>query len=74
MTDDLSERLAGLKRAMAAPLPSPEELAAWKAEDRTMADRIHKGLPGVPLHHVFGVLEALRVVRRIDAAKVEVPR
>ena len=70
MTDDLAEQLAGLQRAMAAPLPDPEVLAAGTAEDRAMADRIHKVRPGVPLHHVFAVLEALRVVQRVDAAKV----
>jgi hypothetical protein len=69
MTDDLAEQLAGLQRAMAAPLPDPEVLAAGTAEDRAMADRIHKVRPGVPLHHVFAVLEALRVVQRVDAAK-----
>ncbi|MEZ0090007.1 hypothetical protein [Streptacidiphilus sp. EB129] len=69
MTDDLTERLAGVQRAMAAPLPSPAELAAWKAEDRALAERIHRDRPGVPLHHAYAVLETLRVVQRIDAAK-----
>ena len=71
MTDDLTRQLAGIQRAMAAPLPSPEELAAWSAEDKAMAARIHRDRPGVPLHHVYAVLETLRVVQRMDAAKEE---
>lgn len=61
--------LEGLQRAMAAPMPSAEELAAGRAEDRAMAERIHRARPGVPLHHVFAVLESLRVAQRLDAAK-----
>jgi addiction module HigA family antidote len=61
--------LEGLQRAMAAPLPGAEELAAGRAADRAMAERIHRARPGVPLHHVFAVLESLRTVRRLDAAK-----
>lgn len=71
MTDELNERLAGLQRAMAAPLPSPTEIAAGKGLDRAMAERIHTGLPGVPLHHAYAVLESLRVIQRIDAAKAQ---
>lgn len=71
MTDDYSRQLAGLQRAMAAPLPTPEELAAWSAADKAMAARIHRARPGVPLHHVYAVLETLRVVQRVDAAREE---
>jgi hypothetical protein len=63
--------LEGLQRAMAAPLPSAEELAAGRAADRAMAERIHRARPGVPLHHVFAVLESLRTVLRLDAARAE---
>ncbi len=69
MTDDLTQQLAGVQRAMAAPLPTPEELAAWGAADKAMAARIHRARPGVPLHHVYAVLETLRVIERVDAAK-----
>ncbi|MBB4922206.1 hypothetical protein [Kitasatospora kifunensis] len=65
---EIAARLEGLQRAMAAPLPSAEELAAGKAEDRAMAERIHRARPGVPLHHAFAVLEALRVIQRTEAA------
>lgn len=68
MTDNLNERLAAVQRAMAAPLPSPAELAAWAAEDKAMAERIHQVRPGVPLHHVYAVLESLRAVLLVDAA------
>jgi addiction module HigA family antidote len=72
--ETLSEKAArleleGLQRAMATPLPSAEELAAGRVEDRSMAERIHRGRPGVPLHHVFAVLESLRVIRRINVAE-----
>lgn len=73
MSDDPYERLAGLQRAMATPLPSPAEIAAGKELDRAMAERIHTGLPGVPLHHAYAVLESLRVIQRIDAAKELAP-
>lgn len=71
MTEDLTAHLAGLRRAMAAPLPSPEELAAGKAEDRAMAERIHKARPGVPTHHAYAVLETLRTLQHVDEAKTE---
>lgn len=68
---EMAARLEGLQRAMAAPQPSPEELAAGRAEDRTMAERIHRTRPGVPLHHVFAVLETLRVIQRTESAAVD---
>lgn len=69
MSDDPYQRLAALQRAMAAPLPSPGEIAAGQAEDKAMAERIHQGRPGVPLHHAYAVLDSLRTLRRLDAAK-----
>jgi hypothetical protein len=68
MSVALQARLDGLQRAMAAPLPGEGLVAAGKAADRAMAERIHRGRPGVPLHHVFAVLESLRVINRLDAA------
>lgn len=69
MADELQARFEGLKRAMAAPLPTPEEVAAGNAEDRVEAERLHRARPGVPLHHVYAVLQAKRAADRIEAAK-----
>lgn len=66
--EELASRFEGIKRAMAAPQPSPEELARGKAADRAMAERIHRARPGVPLHHAFAVLETLRIIQRTQAA------
>jgi hypothetical protein len=71
VTENLAERLAGLQRAMAAPLPSPEELAAGQAADKAMAERIRKARPGIPLHHAYAVLETLRTIQAVDVAKAE---
>lgn len=67
--DELAGRLAGLQRAMAAPLPTPEDVTAGNAADRAEAERLHRLRPGVPLHHVYAVLQAKRSADRIDAAK-----
>lgn len=65
---EMAARLEGLQRAMAAPRPGAEELAAGRAEDRAMAEKICRTRPGIPLHHAFAVLETLRVIRRLEAA------
>jgi len=70
-TDRLAGRLEGIRRAMAAVAndrPTPEQIAEWNASDRAMAQRIRAAVPGVPLHHAYAVLRALRVRERLDAA------
>lgn len=71
---EMATRLEGIQRVMAAPLPSAEELMAGKAEDRAMAERICAARPGIPLHHAFATLEALRTMRRLDTAKANSDR
>lgn len=62
----LRDRLAGLRAAMTAPLPTDAEIAAWNEADRAMAERIRRVLPGVPLHHAFATLQTLRIIQRQD--------
>jgi hypothetical protein len=69
VTENLAERLAGLQRAMATPLPGADELAAGKTADKAMAERIRKARPGIPLHHAYAVLETLRTIQAVEAAK-----
>lgn len=68
---DPAERLAGLRRAMTAigaDQTTPEQHAEQADADRELARRLHAVRPGVPLHHVFAVLQALRAVQVVDAA------
>lgn len=60
---DLAARLDALKARMARPQPSPEQIAAWDAEDQALIPRIRAVMPGVPAHHVLAVLQALRAIR-----------
>ena len=69
---DPAEQLAGLRRAMTAignDQTTPAEYAAQAEADRELARRVHAVRPGVPLHHVFAVVQALRAVQAVDAAK-----
>ncbi|NUU26026.1 MAG: hypothetical protein HOV68_31685 [Streptomycetaceae bacterium] len=75
MTDQTPEQLADrfetIRRALAvvaADRPTPEQTAEWDAADKAMAQRIRAALPGVPLHHAYAVLQALRVTQRLDAS------
>ncbi|WP_406170218.1 hypothetical protein OIE52_39010 [Streptomyces canus] len=70
---ELTEGLESIRRAMAVVAndrPTPEQIAEWNAADKAMAQRIRAALPGVPLHHAYAVLRALRVTQRLDAAAV----
>lgn len=74
-TPELADRLESIRRAMAvvaADRPTPEQIAEWNTADKEMAQRIRAALPGVPLHHAYAVLQALRVTERLDAAAVSV--
>jgi hypothetical protein len=78
MTDptDLAAGLESIRRALtvvAADRPTPEQIAEWNAADKAMAQRIRVAVPGVPLHHAYAVLQALRVTQRLDAAAAPVP-
>jgi hypothetical protein len=69
-TVDLAAQLETIRRqmaAVAADRPTPEQVAEWNAADKAMAQRIHAALPGVPLHHAYAVLQALRTVQQLDA-------
>ncbi|MBY8341850.1 hypothetical protein JYK17_17620 [Streptomyces sp. KC 17012] len=71
--DRLAARFETIRRTMAvvaADRPTPEQIAGWNAADREMAERIRVALPGVPLHHVYAVLRALRARQSVDAAGV----
>jgi hypothetical protein len=73
MTDptETAERLEGIRRALAAVAndrPTPEQTAEWNTADKAMAQRIRAALPGVPLHHAYAVLRALRVMERMGSA------
>lgn len=73
-TDALADRFEAIRRAMAvvaADRPTPEQITEWNTADREMAQRIRAALPGVPLHHAYAVLQALRVTQRLDAAAAE---
>lgn len=60
--------LAELRRKLAAPGPTGEQIAAWNEADRAMAERIRKARPGVPLHHAYATLQTLRTVQRLESA------
>src|ERR1044072_2780465 len=72
MTDDtryLARQVGRIRdqiAAIGAARPTPEQLADEDAADEVMAQRIHDARPGVPLHHVFAVLQALRAVHEMD--------
>jgi hypothetical protein len=73
-TDALADRFEAIRRAMAvvaADRPTPEQIAEWNAADREMAQRIRAALPGVPLHHAYAVLQALRATQRLEAAAAD---
>jgi hypothetical protein len=54
--------------AVANDRPTPDQIAEWNAADKEMAQRVRAALPGVPLHHAYAVLQAVRVMQRLDAA------
>ncbi|MEU8968107.1 hypothetical protein AB0D11_02330 [Streptomyces monashensis] len=67
---DPSEQLTGLRSAMTAigtDPTTPEQRAEQADADRELARRVHAVRPGVPLHHVFAVVQALRAVQTVDA-------
>lgn len=62
-TDKLKAKLADIQARAFAPLPSGEEIAEWDAADKETASKIRAARPGIPLHHVYAVLQTLRVVQ-----------
>ncbi|MFE2323611.1 hypothetical protein ACFXD5_06755 [Streptomyces sp. NPDC059385] len=64
--EELATRLAYLEQQRTAPLPTVEQTTAWGEEDRAMVPRIRSIVPGVPAHHVFAVLTALRAIQHLE--------
>lgn len=65
----LARRLGRLRDQLAVISthePTAQELADQDAADKIMAQRIHCARPGVPLHDVFAVLEALRAAQALE--------
>jgi hypothetical protein len=61
----LRDLAAILAEQAPAPLPTAEELAAGQTADKVTAQRIQAARKGIPLHHIFNTLQALRAVRAI---------
>lgn len=59
-------RLRDQLAVIAGARPTPQELADAHAADVATARRIHQARPGVPVHHVLAVLEALRAMGEME--------
>ncbi|WP_019060005.1 hypothetical protein [Streptomyces prunicolor] len=64
----LRDQFAVLAAQAPVPVPTAQELADGATADKVTAQRIHSARRGIPLHHVFAVLQALRAVRALDRA------
>ena len=68
---DTATHLEAIRRALtvvADDRPTPEQIAEWNTADKEMAQKVRAALPGVPLHHAYAVLQAVRTFQRLDAA------
>jgi len=59
----LRDQFAVLAAQAPVPLPTAQELADGATADKVTAQWIHAARPGIPLHHIFNTLQALRAVR-----------
>lgn len=59
-------RLRDQLAVLGAASPTAAELADQDAADHAMAQRIRTARPGLPLHHVYITLQALRAVQELD--------
>lgn len=68
--EEFRARLEELDRQRRAPMPTVEQIVAWRDADLILAPRLRAICPGVPLHHIHAVLSALHSTQHVDGSQL----